>query len=175
MSQENKDRKDPSDSRSTQNLELNKDYIIICPEQECYSSIEISSINEENNIISFKCIKTSKKFIMSIKEYLEKIKEIKHTEQLEDTCKLHLQKNTSYCFDCKGHLCDECLKTRIHIYHKKSNIIEVKPTEDEINIIKEVLKDYDKKLENLRKEKNNKKKEIEEKEDIEIKNEKIKL
>ena len=101
---------------------------------------------------------------MSIKEYLEKIKGIRRSEQLEDKCKIHLKINTNFCFDCNCHLCDECLKTRIHIYHKKSNIIEVKPIEEEINIIKEVIKDYSKKLENLRKERYKKELELKEKE-----------
>ena len=172
MSKEKKDRRDSSEAPPvTPNPELKIESYFICPDPECYSSIEISLVDEENNILNFRCIKSNKKFVMSIKEYLEKIKGIKRAEQLEDKCKVHLKKNTNYCFDCNCHLCDECLKTRIHIHHKKSNIIEVKPIEEEINIIKEVIKDYSEKLENLRKEKNNKEIELKEKEKEEKTNE----
>ena len=52
-----------------------KEYFIICP--ECSSSIEIILINEQINVIGFRCIKENKNYIMPIKEYLEKIKEYK--------------------------------------------------------------------------------------------------
>ena len=127
--------------------EINE-YFVICP--ECSSSIEIKLINEQNNIIEFRCIKENKNYIMPIKEYLEKIKEYKekNINDLKDKCEIHKNNNyVSYCYECNCHLCDECLKTRIHINHKKSNIIEIKQIEEEINIIKEVIDDYNKKLE----------------------------
>ena len=69
-------------------LEENID-VIICP--ECSSNIEIISINEENNIIEYRCIKENKNYIISIKEYLEKIKlnKEKNIEKLKDRCKKH--------------------------------------------------------------------------------------
>ena len=153
-----------------------KEYLTICP--ECSSSIEICSINEQNNIIEFRCIKNNKNYIMTIKEYLEKIKDYKekNINDLKDTCQIHNNNNyVSYCFECNCHLCGECLKERIHINHRKSNIIEINPIKEEINIIKEVIKDYEIRLENIKNEKVIKTKEIEDKLNNEKKNEKNKL
>jgi len=115
---------------------------------------------------------------MTIKEYLEKIKEYKekNINNLKDTCQIHNDnKYVSYCFECNCHLCDECLKTRIHINHKKSNIIEISPIKEEINIIKEVIKDYEMRLENKKNEKTTKTKEINDKLNNENSIEKYKL
>ena len=74
--------------KETIELKENND-LIICP--ECSSIIEIISINEENNIIEYRCIKENKNYIISIKEYLEKIKlnKEKNIEELKDRCKKH--------------------------------------------------------------------------------------
>ena len=139
---------------------LINEYYTICP--ECSSSIEIISINENNNILEYKCLKDNKNYIMPIKEYLNKLKENKqkNIDEYKDICKIHKNKKyICYCFDCNYHLCNECLKTRIHINHRKSNIIEIKPLEEELNIIKEVIKDYELRLEKIKIEKKNKKKE----------------
>ncbi len=148
--------------------QLIKDYFSICP--ECTSSIEILSINENNNIIEFRCLKENKEYTMSIKEFINRIKEKeeKNIEELKDKCKIHNKNNECYCFDCNCHLCNECLKTRIHINHKKSNIIEIKPVEEELNIINKVIEKYKKKSEELKEKHTKRKDEIEEK----IKNEK---
>ena len=45
------------------------EYFTICP--DCSSSIEILSINEQNNVIEFRCIKNNKNYIMSIKEKIK--------------------------------------------------------------------------------------------------------
>ena len=61
----------------------------------------------------------------------------------------------SYCLDCKCHLCVECLKTRVYINHRKSNMIEIQPRKEEIELIKEVINNYKnekKNLENIKKE-----------------------
>ena len=108
--------------------EFINEYLTICP--ECSSLIEILSINEDNNIIEYRCLKEDKIYIKSIRDYLEKIKENKqkNINELKDICKNHEnQKYVSYCFDCKCHLCEECLKKRNHINHRKNNIIEIKP------------------------------------------------
>ena len=132
MSKENKinkkehdssDAPPPTPEQETIINEINE-YFIIC--HECSSSIEILSINEDNNIIEFRCIKENKNYIISIKEYLEKVKEYKdkNINDLKDKCEKHKNNNyISYCYECNCHLCEECLKTRIHIDHKKSNII----------------------------------------------------
>ena len=49
------------------------------------------------------------------------------------------------------HLCEECLKSRKHINHKKSNMIEIQPREEEIKLIKEVINDYKNEKKNLEK------------------------
>ena len=162
--------------------ELPNDYFTICP--ECSSSIEILSIKEEKNIIEFKCLKTKKYYILSIKEYLKQVKEKKdkNINELKDKCEKHNDNNyICYCFDCKSHLCEFCLKERTHIYHKKANIIEIKPNEKELNIVDKVIENYQNKLEDLKKEKENKTKEIENKlnkekaQEKNILNKKIKL
>ena len=184
MSKENKINKKENDSNDAppatpgfNNINnINNEYLTICP--ECSSSIEILSINEQNNVIEFRCIKNNKNYIMTIKEYLEKIKEYKekNINNLKDTCQIHNDnKYVSYCFECNCHLCDECLKTRIHINHKKSNIIEISPIKEEINIIKEVIKDYEMRLENKKNEKTTKTKEINDKLNNENNIEKYKL
>ena len=132
---------------------------------ECSSMIEILSINEENNIIEFKCLnKEHEKKVMPIKEYLSKINKNKQKNINEDRCKEHLlckdNRFVSYCFDCNRNLCKECLKSRSHINHNKNNIIEIKPIKEELNIIEEIIKDYKKKIENLKSEKKTKEKEL---------------
>ena len=151
---------------------------------ECSSLIEILSINEESNIIEFRCLNKDchdAKKTMSIKEYLEKMEKNKQKSINKDKCREHIScknnKYVSYCFDCNCHLCEECLKTREHICHNKNNIIEIKPIKEELNVIEEVIKHYKNKIENLKNEKINKKKDLENllnqekiKEDIKIKN-----
>ena len=135
--------------------------LTICP--NCLSVIEILTINEENSVIEYRCIKEKKNYIMSIKEYIEKINKctMKNIDEVTDKCKDHRMKNICYCFDCNRHLCNECLKTRIHINHRKSNIVEIKPMEEEIDIVKDVINDYRLKLEKIKLEKKNKTIEVE--------------
>ena len=130
--------------------------VTVCP--ECSSAIEIIAINEENSIIEYRCIKENKNYILSIKEYIEKIHKCKiiNVDEIADRCKIHKIKYICYCFDCNCHLCNECLKTRIHVYHRKSNIIEIKPIEEEIDVVKDVINDYKLKLEDMKMEKKNK-------------------
>ena len=135
---------------------------------KCSSLIEILSINEENNIIEFRCLNKDchdEKKRMPIKEYFEKMEKNKQKSINEDKCREHIScknnKYVSYCFDCNCHLCEECLKTRGHICHNKNNIIEIKPVKEELNIIEEVIKHYKNTIENLKNEKINKEKELE--------------
>ena len=130
-----------------------------CP--ECPSLIEILSIDEENNNIEYNCINKRYfhgKNIISIKEYLSKMRKFSSEKINTDLCHIHSSKNNnneyvSYCFDCNCHLCNECLKTRTHINHIKNNIIEIKPMKEELKIIEEVIKDYKINLDKLKKEK----------------------
>ena len=124
---------------------------------ECLSNIEILSINEDNGIIEFKSLEkdSNDKIIMPINEFYEN-KE-KYCQQIIKECKDHSSYDDnnyiSYCFDCKIHLCKECLKSRIHINHNKNYLIEIQPTQDELNLIEEVTKDYKICIDNLKKEK----------------------
>ena len=131
---------------------------------ECSSLIEILSIDENKNIIEFKCLNkncANLQKTMTIKEYFEKMEKNKKSNVNEDTCREHIScKYVSYCFDCNCHLCEECLKTRAHICHNKNNIIEIKPIKEELSIIEEVIKYYNNKIQNLKKEKINKKEEL---------------
>ena len=134
---------------------------------ECSSLIEVLLISEDKNIIKFKCLNKdcNVEKTMSMNEYFEKMEKYKQRSINEDTCRKHISsknnKFVSFCFDCNCHLCEECLKTREHICHNKNNIIEIKPIKEELNIIEEVIKDYNNKIENLKNEKINRLKELE--------------
>ena len=106
---------------------------------ECSSPIEIFSINEIEFTLEFKCINNNHKAKMPIKEYIDKMKDFNDKNNNKDICiiKDHNQNIFEcYCFDCKKHLCKECLKTRNHIGHNKTNIIEIQPNHKEIKIMK---------------------------------------
>ena len=141
---------------------------------ECSSSIEIESINEKNNIINFKCSNKesnhSKTFKMPLKKYLEEMKKYNNRKSNSDECEIHKKNNkyVSYCFNCNRHLCQECLKTRIHINHIKNEIIEMAPKNEELHIIKEIINDYKINFDNLMKKKEN---QLNEKLNEEIENE----
>ena len=142
---------------------LMNDGLTICP--KCSSVVEILAINEENSTIELRCTKEKEVVTMSIKEYLKQINECKNKslEDLKDKCQIHKESQyISFCLDCNCHLCSECLKTRIHINHRKSNVIEIKPEEEEIDIVDVVIKDYESKLEDTKNEEKKKKKECEE-------------
>ena len=141
--------------------EIKNNNFTICP--DCGSTIEILSINENISSIKYKCLNENNKhveteFTIEISVYLKNIKELKENkiDELKDRCHKdnhNLNKYVSYCLDCKCHLCDECLKTREHINHRKSNMIEIQPREEELKLINEVINDYKnekKKLENIK-------------------------
>ena len=75
---------------------------------ECSSLIEITSINENNNIIEYKCLNKNNKEhnkIMQIKEYLEKMSKFKEKNINIDYCSSHNNnKYMSFCFNCNKHL-----------------------------------------------------------------------
>ena len=167
-------------SAISKSLEAKNDILYNCT--ECSSLIEILSIDENKNIIEFKCLNKDchdSKKTMTIKEYFEKMEKNKKININEDICKEHINcknnKFVSFCFDCNCHLCEECLKTRAHICHNKNNIIEIKPIKEEISIVEEVIKYYKNKIENLKKEKINKIKELDNYLDLEKINEDKKI
>ena len=119
---------------------------------ECSSNIEILSINEKEGIIEFNCINNNNHHRkMSIKDYLEKMKNFNSTDINNDKCKIHKEIYICYCFDCKIHLCKKCLQLRNHISHYKSYIIEIKPNQKELMILENNIKNYGYKLDYLEK------------------------
>ena len=166
---ENNSSEAPTPGEIGETEELKNNNFIICP--DCGSSIEILSINEDNLSIEYRCLNEKKKhtekteFTKTIEEYLKKIKENKDniTDEIKDKCHNHnLNKYVSYCLDCKCHLCDECLKSKEHINHRKSNMPEIQPIEEEKQLIKEQINDYKKEVKNLENIEKEKTKEIEE-------------
>ena len=140
--------------------ELNDDIYYNC--SDCSSLIEIKSINEDNNTIEFSCLNKDKNhnYIIPLKEYIEKMQKYRNNKLYNNKCDIHNNVYISYCFNCNCHLCQECLKTRIHLNHIKNNLIEIQPMNEELIIIKEVILDYEIKIENLSKEKKKKIKEL---------------
>ena len=155
---QNESREIPTTATITEENDYNNIYYN-CP--ECPSLIEILSIDEENNNIEYNCL--SKKYLhgknkISISEYLHKMNKFNNISINKDTCDIHSANNINneyigYCFDCNCHLCSECLQTRNHINHIKNNIIEIKPKREELKVIEEIIKEYNKNLNKLRKEK----------------------
>ena len=87
-----------------------------------------------NTIICSKCIGIHTKDKNIIKHFF-----INNNER-KVRCILHPQnKNIAYCIDCKIHLCDEWLKTRKHMMHRKNNISECTLTQQEINLHKKII------------------------------------
>ena len=65
----------------------------------------------------------------------------------------HNKKYKFFCLNCKKHLCNECLKSRNHISHHKNIIMEIQPNKRELNIIENIIKHYEVKIDILEKEK----------------------
>ena len=145
-------------------MELNSINKIFYNCSECSSLIEILSINENNNIIEFNCLNKNfnhnKKLTMPIKEYLEKMKKFNKNKLNKDECEIHKAKYLCYCFDCNCHLCKECLKEGNHLNHVKNNIIEIEPSKEELNIMEEIIKEYEIKIDDLSRKKLNKMNEL---------------
>ena len=129
---------------------------------ECSSPIELININEKRNIIEFKCTKDNHIKKIPIKEYLKKMKKFNDKKVNDELCieDNHNKKYEFFCLDCNKHLCKECLKTRNHISHNKKIIIEIQPSQKELDIINNIIKSYEDKIENLEKEKFDKIKEL---------------
>ena len=65
-------------------------------------------------------------------------------------CQKHFNEiYTSFCSDCRENICLECKKSKFHLGHKKYDFIEIIPTEDEINYIKDFSKKIEINLEQL--------------------------
>ena len=116
----------------------------------CPSLIEILSINENKNIIKFKCSNKNNfhEKSIEIKDYLERNKQ-NDIFINDDTCTKHGEKYQSFCLLCNKHLCNGCQRDTSHLNHHKINLPEVEPIPEEIEIIKKIIKYYEGKIVNL--------------------------
>ena len=137
--------KDSIDMNEAPPLELKK-CLYNC--SECSSNIEIISLNE--NKINFIC-KNNHNVELDIKEYLRKMKHYNEVKLNDDKCDKHKKEYLSYCFDCNIHLCQDCLKTKVHSYHYKINIIEVLPEDEKVKKIANIIENIEKKINDLKK------------------------
>ena len=128
---------------------------------ECSSIIEIISLNEEENIIEFKCL--NKHYLkMNIKEYINKMKKYNDIKLNDKKCNKHNNEvYFSYCFDCNIHLCKECMKSKEHNYHYKIYMLEIIPDIKVLNDIEDIIKQNKIKIANLNDEKTSKEKKLE--------------
>ena len=116
---------------------------------ECSSLIEILSIDENN--LDIKCTKNDNhNNKLMINNYLDKMKKYIDKKNLKDKCDMHNNKYTIYCINCKCHLCNECLKTRMHKNHNRIYLEEEQTNEEEINIIKNKIELYNNKIKKLK-------------------------
>ena len=185
----------------------------------CSSPVEILSINDKENSLTFKCLNKNKKDnhnvqTMLINEYINSMKKhsylysecyickkiqyhsknisvfsycIKCDKVICDDCmddhlkcneKIHpnmskefiiknnekgtkclfhpREKNIAFCFYCNIHLCNECLKSRKHITHRKNNLVETKPNEKMIEKLNGIISIYAEKIKILSDEKDKK-------------------
>ena len=137
---------------------------------ECSSLIEILSIDEDENCLSYKCTDGHDMDKIRIKDYLDKMKKYLDNKNLKDICEKHNKEYICYCFDCKNHLCNDCIQTKIHKKHNKEYISKIKPDEEDIDIIKDRIKYYKNEMEKIKREKEKRMKEIKD----ELNNNKIK-
>ena len=110
-------------------------------------------MNENECTIEFKCVNNNHKGKILIKEYIEKMRDFNDRNINNDICTIkghNKNKYECYCLDCNKHLCKECLKSRIHKEHKKINLEEEQPSEEELNIIKKKIEYYDNKMKNIK-------------------------
>lgn len=112
---------------------------------KCSSLIQILSINENNNNIEFECTnkKNTHRESISIEEYLINRNRNKNIiNDNGDVCGEHKEKFISYCLECNIQLCIKCQKNGIHISHKKVNLIEIEPSQEELTIFKQIIDYY---------------------------------
>ena len=139
------------ESELSKQLQLNERYYNCT---ECFSPIEILSIDEKKITIEFKCINNNHIKKLLIKEYIDKMKNFNNSNLHNDKCQIHILSYECYCLDCKIHLCKDCLKARNHLNHFKNNIVEIQPNKKELklNILENIVNYYEDKLEKLQKE-----------------------
>ena len=120
-----------------------------CP--SCSSVIEILSINENENKIQFKCVNNKEhNNILNISNYLEEMDKYKDIKNLNDICQIHDNKKyISFCLTCKCHICEECIKSKLHKNHDKIYLGEEQPSEDDIKKTKKNIELYNNKIKKI--------------------------
>ena len=114
--------------------------------QEYSKLMEIVSLEEDN--IELKCNNNQYKKI-KVKDYLDKMAQFNNNDLNKNICDLHKEKFSVFCFECKKHLCQECLKLGEHSYHYKINLIEITPNEQKLTKIKNKIQNNKLKLKEL--------------------------
>ena len=140
-------KKESIDMNDAPALEKNKIYYNC---SDCSSTIKILSLDEDN--IEFKCDNEHNKK-MKITNYLDDMKKFNDIKLNNKICNEHKEEYLAYCFDCKIHLCKECLKSGKHSYHYKIYLIEIFPNNDSLNKIRGMIEDNKRKIKNLNKKK----------------------
>ena len=102
---------------------------------------EILNINEPNNTIKIKCEKHGEKD-MDIHEYLERMSKYEYLIDFKLKCKIHKDYFTAYCKTCEKSLCSKCEKENDHAGHEKFPIESIKPSNNEILLIKNKINIY---------------------------------
>jgi len=139
-------KKPESDSFNTLENLFHKYDSYCCP--YCSSLPEILSFNDGNGMIKLKCKKHGEKTI-DIKEYLQNMSKYVSTSELNFKNKCTQHKNESfiyYCTKCEESLCHTCFKEfkKKHEDHNKClyNIESLRPSNNEILIIKNKISNY---------------------------------
>ena len=108
-------------------------------------------------MFEFECTKFNHKTnIISLIQYFNRIKNIQLSDlnEFKDKCEIHKDNNYKiYCFDCERHLCKKCLKSGEHMNHTKNYIEEIESNQ-ELEIISEIIKERKNELEKLYRDKN---------------------
>ena len=134
---------------------------------KCPSLIELISIDENKNVMEFKCLNKNNihnngNITISIRDYLRLMANYRN-ENLKNLCEIHKNNNyICYCYECEKQLCYTCLKEKIHMTHKKIIIAEIEPVEEELKIVENKLQELGKIINKLRIQKYNIAKELNE-------------
>ena len=103
----------------------------------------------KNNLDGFKYCYLSKKIICPLCFIIhDKSHNMIDYHEFKTKCKIHYnQIYTSFCLTCKKNICIECKKSRIHKEHKRYDFIEIMPSTNEIEQIKDFCSDLKNNLE----------------------------
>ena len=119
--------------------------------EDCLDKCSIcNSLLETLN--KFRCKNCNNYYCILCFKYDSHIKEnINNFEISSKICPAHKSQFTSYCIDCKEYLCNGCLKGSIdkHNNHKKVLLLDLMPSDKQIEQLKINIKSYDNLIESL--------------------------